>query len=40
MRVAVAEDAAVGGDEPVAVAVGVAAMPTMGWLRWMDPVEP
>ena len=39
-RVAEGEDAAVGGDEPVAGAVGGGAMPTIGLLRWWPPVEP
>ena len=39
-RVAVTEDAAVGGHQPVAPPDGVAAMPTTGWLRRMEPVEP
>ena len=34
------EHAAVSGDEPVATGRGIGAMPTIGWLRWVLPVEP
>jgi hypothetical protein len=38
--VAVVEDPAVGGHQPVAPPSGVAAMPTMGLLRCRLPAEP
>ena len=40
LGVAEAEDAAVGGHLPVALAVGVAAMPTIGALSGLPPSEP
>ena len=39
-RVTEAEDAAVGGDEPVALPSGVEAIPTIGLLSLIAPVEP
>ena len=40
LRVAEREDAAVGGDQPVALVRAGGAMPTIGWLRRIAPVEP
>ena len=31
-RIAIAEDAAIGGHQPVTVSIGVSAKPPMGWL--------
>ena len=39
-RIAIAEDAAIGGDEPVPPPSGVLAIPTMGLLRGDPPWEP